>query len=183
MAAMNTMTNTIIVVIAVSLRVGHVTLSVSSRTSWKNLTGLNFTIALLLLTGRDRRDRLTRDAPAYALILGRVPIPKLFSTRIFSFERRNQRDFSKIMIPVVFWICSSCANAPPMARNFKSTAPSGYPRSGSSFARARPQAWQEWRDSNPQPPVLETGALAIELHSSGSGCGGPQSGPPRAPHA
>src|SRR5690242_4990150 len=27
--------------------------------------------------------------------------------------------------------------------------------------------WQEWRDSNPQPPVLETGALAIELHSSG----------------
>jgi hypothetical protein len=25
--------------------------------------------------------------------------------------------------------------------------------------------WQEWRDSNPQPPVLETGALAIELHS------------------
>lgn len=22
------------------------------------------------------------------------------------------------------------------------------------------QAWQEWRDSNPQPPVLETGALA-----------------------
>src|ERR1700721_1429655 len=27
--------------------------------------------------------------------------------------------------------------------------------------------WQEWRDSNPQPPVLETGALAIELHSYG----------------
>jgi hypothetical protein len=22
------------------------------------------------------------------------------------------------------------------------------------------RAWQEWRDSNPQPPVLETGALA-----------------------
>ena len=40
-------------------------------------------------------------------------------------------------------------------------------------------AWQEWRDSNPQPPVLETGALAIELHSSGSGCGGPYNGPPR----
>src|SRR5262245_19494752 len=29
------------------------------------------------------------------------------------------------------------------------------------------EPWQEWRDSNPQPPVLETGALAIELHSSG----------------
>ena len=27
------------------------------------------------------------------------------------------------------------------------------------------EAWQEWRDSNPQPPVLETGALPIELHS------------------
>jgi len=26
-------------------------------------------------------------------------------------------------------------------------------------------AWQERRDSNPQPPVLETGALPIELHS------------------
>ena len=25
--------------------------------------------------------------------------------------------------------------------------------------------WQERRDSNPQPPVLETGALPIELHS------------------
>jgi hypothetical protein len=27
------------------------------------------------------------------------------------------------------------------------------------------QVWQEWQDSNLQPPVLETGALAIELHS------------------
>ena len=25
--------------------------------------------------------------------------------------------------------------------------------------------WQEWRGSNSQPPVLETGALPIELHS------------------
>src|ERR1700738_4577124 len=37
-----------------------------------------------------------------------------------------------------------------------------------------PQFWQEWRDSTPQPPVLETCALAIELHSSGSDCGGSQ---------
>src|SRR5918994_7329484 len=28
-----------------------------------------------------------------------------------------------------------------------------------------PAHWQEWRDSNPQPPVLETGALPVELHS------------------
>src|SRR5215471_5238492 len=27
------------------------------------------------------------------------------------------------------------------------------------------QHWQEWRGSNPQPPVLETGALPVELHS------------------
>ena len=26
--------------------------------------------------------------------------------------------------------------------------------------------WQEWRGSNPQPPVLETGALPIELRTS-----------------
>src|ERR1700751_3179680 len=28
--------------------------------------------------------------------------------------------------------------------------------------------WQEWRGSNSQPPVLETGALPIELHSYGT---------------
>ena len=28
-----------------------------------------------------------------------------------------------------------------------------------------PRGWQEWRGSNPQPPVLETGALPVELHS------------------
>jgi hypothetical protein len=27
--------------------------------------------------------------------------------------------------------------------------------------------WQEWRDSNPRPSVLETDALPTELHSSG----------------
>src|SRR3546814_3998104 len=26
-------------------------------------------------------------------------------------------------------------------------------------------SWQEWRGSNPQPPVLETGALPVQLHS------------------
>ena len=28
------------------------------------------------------------------------------------------------------------------------------------YPKGPPAAWQEWRDSNPQPPVLETGALA-----------------------
>src|SRR3974377_1763529 len=36
-----------------------------------------------------------------------------------------------------------------------------------------PPPGEEWRDSTPHPPVLETGALAIELHSSGSGYGEP----------
>src|SRR5829696_8932031 len=31
------------------------------------------------------------------------------------------------------------------------------------------QGWQEWRDSNPRPSVLETDALPTELHSSGAG--------------
>src|SRR4051812_27668438 len=31
------------------------------------------------------------------------------------------------------------------------------------------KTWQEWQDSNLQPPVLETGALPIELPSWGSG--------------
>jgi hypothetical protein len=28
-------------------------------------------------------------------------------------------------------------------------------------------SWQEWQGSNLRPPVLETGALPIELHSCG----------------
>ena len=40
-------------------------------------------------------------------------------------------------------------------------APGPIPVALGSAPQARPfQAWQEWRDSNPQPPVLETGALA-----------------------
>src|SRR5262245_34719059 len=46
-------------------------------------------------------------------------------------------------------------------------------RGPEGFAQLRARAWQEWQDSNLQPPVLETGALSIELHSSESGCGGP----------
>src|ERR1700722_16232816 len=38
------------------------------------------------------------------------------------------------------------------------------------------RGWQEWQGSNLRPPVLETGALPIELHS----CGNPASPPFRA---
>jgi hypothetical protein len=37
-------------------------------------------------------------------------------------------------------------------------------------------SWQEWQGSNLRPPVLETGALPIELHS----CGVPASPPERS---
>jgi hypothetical protein len=36
---------------------------------------------------------------------------------------------------------------------------------GYNLLNLRCYCWQEWQDSNLQPPVLETGALAIELHS------------------
>src|SRR3990170_2505586 len=47
--------------------------------------------------------------------------------------------------------------------------------SGHAFARgsrfrekfSRRGGWQEWRDSNPRPSVLETDALPTELHSCG----------------
>src|SRR3954452_19315936 len=47
----------------------------------------------------------------------------------------------------------------------------GQGRTGLSF-----KSWQEWQGSNLRPPVLETGALPIELHSYG----GPASPPIRA---
>jgi hypothetical protein len=34
-----------------------------------------------------------------------------------------------------------------------------------SFFRFFWRRWQEWQGSNLRPPVLETGALPIELHS------------------
>src|SRR5262249_11107334 len=53
------------------------------------------------------------------------------------------------------------------ANGSKAVAESGWPQ----MAPRKNQndfnsiAWQEWRDSNPQPPGLETRGLAIELHS------------------
>ena len=91
-----TITNTMPVVIIVSLRVGQVTLATSCRTSRTNSAGEVFAIS----------DRIS-----------------LVSPRI----RSPHQSISNI---------------------------------GPSLA-----AWQEWRGSNPQPPVLETGALPVELHS------------------
>ena len=84
---MKTIIKTITVEIAVSLRVGHVTLEPSWRTSLTNWATFNFDI--------------------------------IFYCNHFSLNLKNRSQ----------------------------------------------NAWQEWGDSNPQPPVLETGALPIELHS------------------
>ena len=53
-------------------------------------------------------------------------------------------------------------------RNFQRRFKRFQPGSEGSCEAPHPEYWQEWRDSNPQPPVLETGALAIELHSCGA---------------
>ncbi len=65
------------------------------------------------------------------------------------------------------------ADAPPSLRRRPASAlgspgfaPSPRPVSRlGGGAIAERNRWQERRDSNPQPPVLETGALPIELHS------------------
>ena len=43
--------------------------------------------------------------------------------------------------------------------------PASNPYRRSRRLRRTCEGWQEWRGSNPQPPVLETGALPVELHS------------------
>ena len=55
----------------------------------------------------------------------------------------------------------------PGCRGFSLPRPSAVPTRtlGTAASANYLIYWQEWRDSNPQPPVLETGALAIELHS------------------
>src|ERR1017187_5816576 len=115
---MATMTNTMAVVIMVSLRDGQVTLRVSSRTSCRNLNG----------------DVAIQFSPDYKA--------RYFKSR----SNDSLSSHARRLLPLV-------------------------------------SAWQEWQDSNLQPPVLETGALPIELHSSGSGYGEPNKSPPRRCHA
>ena len=43
------------------------------------------------------------------------------------------------------------------------TCPTKNVRRVAISSKGHAAGWQEWRDSNPQPPVLETGALPIEL--------------------
>src|SRR5919202_1867010 len=43
------------------------------------------------------------------------------------------------------------------------------PKQGRGELIRSASAWQEWRDSNPRPSVLETDALPAELHSFAAG--------------
>src|SRR5262249_54421889 len=43
------------------------------------------------------------------------------------------------------------------------------------------QFWQAWRDSNPHPPDLESGALAVRATRLFHGWGGPPAPPPPPP--
>src|SRR5579871_74637 len=93
-------------------------------------------------------------------------------------ERTSWRNLNGLTFAIRLQPCLPLMRARRTARNVGSVHPSRLIytrefRKSPSPGLKRSQAWQEWRDSNPQPPVLETGALAIELHSSGSGCGGP----------
>src|SRR6476661_1094455 len=51
-----------------------------------------------------------------------------------------------------------------MAAFFNSSS-SGAPRGAPVLTTQLYIGWQEWRDSNPRPSVLETDALPAELHS------------------
>src|SRR4051812_47535347 len=69
---------------------------------------------------------------------------------------------------------SRCRYVLPAAINVKMRGTGLRPAPG--FLESWQEGWQEWQGSNLRPPVLETGALPIELHS----CRGPASPPIRA---
>src|SRR5918996_2343413 len=102
------MANTLAVVTTSSLRVGHVTLASSWRTSRTNCAGDVLAMTLLILPWVRLREGVH------------------LLERFTGFEARS---------------------------------------GGGGPQPPDPVSWQEWRDSNPQPPVLETGALPVELHS------------------
>ncbi len=54
---------------------------------------------------------------------------------------------------------------PPLRPGLSPHSLSGAPSKASHRACRRSGGWQEWRDSNPRPSVLETDALPAELHS------------------
>src|ERR1700761_7932792 len=154
MDANATITNTMIVVIVVSRRVGQVTLAVSERTSCRNLNGLKAIAVPRPLTDVLHVKRET-GRPRLAQVCWPNPL----------FKKEEPEKRARL-----FGDFYCRAGYPPL---------SGPAAGGGYLLRAAPKVkvgggeikglagepWQEWQGSNLRPPVLETGALPIELHS------------------
>ena len=154
-----------IVVIVVSRRVGQVTLAVSERTSCRNLNGLK-AIAVPRPLGDECHVKGKPDARASQKNYRPNPL--------FKKEKPKQR-------ARLFGDFNCRAGYPPLSDG--PAAGGGYllpyaPKVKVGCGEIKGLAgkkliskglgWQEWQGSNLRPPVLETGALPIELHSFGT---------------
>src|SRR5215831_402324 len=159
MDANATITKTMIVVMVTSRRVGQVTLAASERTSCRNLNGLK---AILSIQGRRETMFDCKGIPSSRC----EPSPR------WKDEPQNELD---------------CSGGIQRRAGYPKNGPAaggGYLRGGRANVKIRADAanavstiaairfsakclkrWQEWQGSNLRPPVLETGALPIELHS------------------
>src|SRR6516162_4718297 len=146
------------VVIVVSRRVGQVTLAVSERTSCRNLNGLKamafprpppdeFDCLKGIRTARKPPNPLLKDEPASGLDCSGI------SNSRAGYPLHTGRLQVAGMYCAGF--CRSRCGLP--SQNGVALA--------SWCENARKSSWQEWQGSNLRPPVLETGALPIELHS------------------
>src|ERR1043166_4371094 len=138
-------TNTIAVVIAVSRRDGQVTLLVSWRTSWKNLNGFT-----------------AMWCPTFSVLNAKRNCVRRFVCPILLKDETDERTLFGNVSPrkSVTGPLASAASycGPPPTSTWEARLVAFPAHLKTSY---RPDLrWQEWRDSNPQPPVLETGALA-----------------------
>ena len=73
-----------------------------------------------------------------------------------------------LMSPVWRSQCTAGRAGSPINLDYPGVARNGLRRRLSAGNKpGRWEIWQEWRDSNPRPSVLETDALPTELHSCG----------------
>src|SRR5215470_5653145 len=140
-----TITNTMIVVIMVSRRVGQVTLAVSERTSCRNLNGLKAIAVPRPLRDESNVRRENRTTLAQAC----------FGPTLSSKDE-----------PAGGLDCSGISIAAPDIRSLSGPAAGGGyltpdgPKvkagGGEIKGLADKNGWQEWQGSNLRPPVLET---------------------------
>src|SRR5215216_4216778 len=157
---MATMTKTMAVVIAVSRREGQVTFAISERTSCRNLNGLTFAMCAFDLPS-------VRIRPARSLPSQRDrPADPFWETYRGGSPKRAA---SERLLPTAGRRCRQAERAGPGPMSINPRGGGLRPfrlfgRSAQYWAAPAGRSigeggWQEWRDSNAQPPVLETGAL------------------------